>query len=154
MQSTGTCAICTNCDVDAGNEPGEARRPLWALRSKGAEKRKSYQTASGRVAEQIAQFSNVPILFLLRRCTGSSSSCIGRRLPSSAYVSDFFATSDGLALRRPTCGSKTQGSGRSMLTWFRQIAGDDKTLTRVAGFGSFDEAQFAAIFAPPDWCTD
>ena len=45
--------------------------------------------------------------------------------PSPAYVSDFLATSDGLALTKASCGSRTRKLRRRIVDLVEQIAGED-----------------------------
>src|SRR5712675_1894256 len=62
-----------------------------------------YEKGTNRIGagrlQQIASIQQVPISFFFEGAPGSSSSVLEDG-PSSAYVSDFYATSDGLALTK------------------------------------------------------
>jgi transcriptional regulator with XRE-family HTH domain len=76
-----------------------------------------YENGTNRIGasrlQHIASIQQVPISFFFEGAPGSSSSVL-EEAPSAAYVSDFYATSDGLALTKarggPDCLRKNSAS--------------------------------------------
>jgi hypothetical protein len=66
----------------------------------------------------------VPISFFFEDAPGSSYAL--DEAPSSAYVSDFLATSDGLALTKAYMQIQNAKLRRSIVGLVKQIAGEDK----------------------------
>ena len=71
--------------------------------------------------QQIANILKVPITFFFEAVPGQLKS--DGRAPSSTYVSDFLATSDGLALVRAFMKIKSPKTRRSIVTLVEEIAG-------------------------------
>ena len=88
-----------------------------------------YEKGTNRIGagrlQQIASIQQVPISFFFEGAPGSSSSVL-EEVPSSAYVSDFYATSDGLALTKAYLRIQNAKLRRSIVGLVKQIAGDDK----------------------------
>ena len=88
-----------------------------------------YEKGTNRIGagrlQQIASIQQVPISFFFEGAPGSSSSVL-EEVPSSAYVSDFYATSDGLALTKAYLRIRNAKLRRSIVDLVKQIAGDDK----------------------------
>ena len=86
-----------------------------------------YENGTNRLSasrlQQISQILRVPVQFFfegvpaLKRQPGASGG------PSPAYVSDFLATSDGLALVKAFVQIKDPALRRSIVTMVKQIAG-------------------------------
>ena len=85
-----------------------------------------YEKGTNRIGasrlQQIAQILQVPVAFFFEgapnvpaaRPTGM------REAPSPAYVSDFLASSEGLALTGHSCGSRNPSCGGALSTWSRR----------------------------------
>ena len=88
-----------------------------------------YEKGTNRIGagrlQQIASIQQVPISFFFEGAPGSSSSVL-EEVPSSAYVSDFYATSDGLALTKAYLRIRNAKLRRSIVDLVKQISGDDK----------------------------
>jgi transcriptional regulator with XRE-family HTH domain len=88
-----------------------------------------YEKGTNRIGasrlQHIASIQQVPISFFFEGAPGSSSSVL-EEAPSSAYVSDFYATSDGLALTKAYMRIQNAKLRRSIVDLVKQIAGDDK----------------------------
>ncbi len=88
-----------------------------------------YEKGTNRIGasrlQHIASIQQVPISFFFEGAPGSSSSVL-EEVPSSAYVSDFYATSDGLALTKAYMRIQNAKLRRSIVDLVKQIAGDDK----------------------------
>ena len=88
-----------------------------------------YEKGTNRIGagrlQQIASIQQVPISFFFEGAPGSSSSVL-EEMPSSAYVSDFYATSDGLALTKAYLRIRNAKLRRSIVDLVKQISGDDK----------------------------
>jgi len=88
-----------------------------------------YEKGANRIGagrlQQIASIQQVPISFFFEGAPGSSSSVL-EEVPSSAYVSDFYATSDGLALTKAYLRIRNAKLRRSIVDLVKQISGDDK----------------------------
>ncbi len=87
-----------------------------------------YEKGTNRIGagrlQQIASIQQVPISFFFEGAPGSSSSVLEDG-PSSAYVSDFYATSDGLALTKAYMHIENAKLRRSIVALVKQIAGED-----------------------------
>jgi transcriptional regulator with XRE-family HTH domain len=92
-----------------------------------------YEKGTNRIGasrlQQIAQILQVPVSFLFRR--RAEPRTIGRHeglgeAPSPAYVSDFLATSDGLALTKAFMRIRDAKLRRRIVDLVEQIAGSDK----------------------------
>ena len=88
-----------------------------------------YEKGTNRIGasrlQQIASIQQVPISFFFEGVPGSSSSVL-EEVPSSAYVSAFYATSDGLALTKAYLRIRNAKLRRSIVDLVKQISGDDK----------------------------
>ncbi len=87
-----------------------------------------YEKGTNRIGasrlQHIASIQQVPISFFFEGAPGSSSSVL-EEAPSSAYVSDFYATSDGLALTKAYMRIQNAKLRRSIVDLVKQIAGED-----------------------------
>jgi transcriptional regulator with XRE-family HTH domain len=88
-----------------------------------------YENGTNRIGASrllhIASIQQVSISFFFEGAPGSSSSVL-EEAPSSAYVSDFYATSDGFALTKAYMRIQNAKLRRSIVDLVKQIAGDDK----------------------------
>ncbi len=88
-----------------------------------------YEKGTNRIGasrlQHIASIQQVPLSFFFEGAPGSSLSVL-EEAPSSAYVSDFYATSDGLALTKAYMRIQNAKLRRSIVDLVKQIAGDDK----------------------------
>jgi transcriptional regulator with XRE-family HTH domain len=86
-----------------------------------------YEKGTNRIGasrlQHIASIQQVPISFFFEGAPGSSH--VLEEAPSSAYVSDFFATSDGLALTKAYMHIQNAKLRRSIVDLVKQIAGED-----------------------------
>ena len=86
-----------------------------------------YEKGTNRIGasrlQHIASIQQVPISFFFEGAPGSSH--VLEEAPSSAYVSDFFATSDGLALTKAYMHIQNAKLRRSIVDLVQQIAGED-----------------------------
>lgn len=90
-----------------------------------------YEKGTNRIGasrlQQIAHFLQVPVSFFFEGApdlsVGGPSS--GAEAPSPAYVSDFLATSDGLALTKAFMRIKDQKLRRRIVDLVSQIAGEE-----------------------------
>jgi transcriptional regulator with XRE-family HTH domain len=73
--------------------------------------------------QQIANFLQVPVTFFFEGAPGQSK--LNGKAPSLAFVSDFLATSDGLALTKAFMQIKEAKLRRCIVNVVEQIAGDD-----------------------------
>jgi transcriptional regulator with XRE-family HTH domain len=87
-----------------------------------------YEKGTNRIGasrlQHIASIQQVPISFFFEGAPGSSYAL--DEAHSSAYVSDFLATSDGLALTKAYMSIKNAKIRRSIVGLVTQIAGEDK----------------------------
>ena len=89
-----------------------------------------YEKGTNRIGasriQQISEILQVPVSFLFEGSPGSSAGTerFGEA-PSPAYVADFLATSDGLALTKAFMGIKDAKLRRRIVDLVEQIAGDD-----------------------------
>jgi transcriptional regulator with XRE-family HTH domain len=85
-----------------------------------------YEKGTNRVGasriQQIAHVLNVPVSFLFEGLPSTTSANGFAEAPSPAYVSDFLATSDGLALTRAFMRIKDSKLRRSIVDLVEQIA--------------------------------
>jgi transcriptional regulator with XRE-family HTH domain len=89
-----------------------------------------YEKGTNRVGasriQQISDILQVPISFLFEGGPGSTASADGlSEAPSPAYVSDFLATSEGLALTRAFTRISDAKLRRSIVDLVEQIARQD-----------------------------
>jgi transcriptional regulator with XRE-family HTH domain len=91
----------------------------------------------------IASIQQVPISFFFEGAPGLSDALD----ESSAYVSGFLATSDGLALTKATCTSKTPSSGGQLWLWLS--SSPDKTNLNRSRCGSFDRGSRCRAYPLP-----
>lgn len=89
-----------------------------------------YEKGTNRIgASRLQQISNilqVPVSFFFEGAPNNSNSQSGfGEAPSPAFVSDFLATSDGLALTRAFMRIKTPKLRRRIVELVEQIASDD-----------------------------
>ena len=86
-----------------------------------------YEKGTNRIGasrlQHIASIQQVPISFFFEDAPGSSHVLEGT--PSSDYVSDFFATSEGLALTKAYMHIQNAKLRRSIVDLVKQIAGED-----------------------------
>jgi len=87
-----------------------------------------YEKGTNRIGasrlQHIASIQQVPISFFFEGAPGSTFAL--DEAQSSAYVSDFLATSDGLALTKAYMRIQNVKLRRSIVGMVKQIAGDDK----------------------------
>ena len=91
-----------------------------------------YEKGTNRIGasrlQQIAHFLQVPVSFFFEgapELPGGANSGMGEA-PSPAYVSDFLATSDGLALTKSFMRIKDPKLRRRIVDLVSQIAGEDE----------------------------
>ena len=91
-----------------------------------------YEKGANRIGasrlQQIAHILQVPVSFFFEgapNVPGQTTDGFGEA-PSPAYVADFLATSDGLALTKAFMGIKDAKLRRRIVDLVEQIAGDDK----------------------------
>ena len=89
-----------------------------------------YEKGTNRIGasrlQQIAHFLQVPVSFFFEGAPELPGSPDGmREAPSPTYVSDFLATSDGLALTKAFMRIKDAKLRRRIVDLVTQIAGDD-----------------------------
>ena len=72
--------------------------------------------------QQVANVLQVPVTFFFEDAPGQPR--VDGKAPSPAYVSDFLATSDGLALTRAFTRIKSAKLRRSIVTLVEEIADD------------------------------
>jgi transcriptional regulator with XRE-family HTH domain len=88
-----------------------------------------YEKGTNRIGagrlQQIASIQQVPISFFFEGAPGSSSSVLEDG-PSSAYVFDFYATSDGLALTKAYMRIQNAKLRRCIVELVKQIAEEDE----------------------------
>jgi transcriptional regulator with XRE-family HTH domain len=86
-----------------------------------------YEKGTNRIGasrlQHIASIQQVPISFFFEGAPGSSYAL--DEAQSSAYVSDFLATSDGLALTKAYMGIQNAKLRRSIVGLVKQIAGEE-----------------------------
>ncbi|HEU4659721.1 MAG TPA: helix-turn-helix transcriptional regulator [Pseudolabrys sp.] len=89
-----------------------------------------YEKGTNRIGasrlQQIAHILQVPVSFFFEGAPHLSSHSSGMsEAPSPAYVSDFLATSDGLALTKAFMRIKNSKLRRRIVDLVEQIAGED-----------------------------
>jgi transcriptional regulator with XRE-family HTH domain len=91
-----------------------------------------YEKGANRIGasrlQQISHILQVPVAFFFEgapQTPGMQASGLSEA-PSPAYVSDFLATSDGLALTKAFMGIKDAKLRRKIVDLVEQIASDDK----------------------------
>ena len=88
-----------------------------------------YEKGTNRIGasrlQHIASIQQVPVSFFFEGAPGSL--CALEEAPSSAYVSDFFATSDGLALTKAYMHIQNAKLRRSIVDLVKEIAGEEST---------------------------
>jgi transcriptional regulator with XRE-family HTH domain len=89
-----------------------------------------YEKGTNRIGasrlQQIAHFLQVPVSFFFEGAPDAPASGNGKlEAPSPAYVSDFLATSDGLALTKAFMRIKDQKLRRRIVDLVAHIAGDE-----------------------------
>ena len=89
-----------------------------------------YEKGTNRIGasrlQQIAHFLQVPVSFFFEGAPDFPGSTSGMsEAPSPAYVSDFLATSDGLALTKAFMRIKDAKLRRRIVDLVSQIAGED-----------------------------
>jgi transcriptional regulator with XRE-family HTH domain len=88
-----------------------------------------YEKGTNRIGasrlQHIASIQQVPISFFFEGAPGSSDDALDEA-QSPAYVSDFLATSDGLALTKAYMSIKNVKLRRSIVGLVKQIAGEDE----------------------------
>src|SRR5271163_563966 len=92
-----------------------------------------YEKGTNRIGasrlQQIAQILQVPVPFFFEGAPAAQTIGRGKGLaeaPSPAYVSDFLATSDGLALTKALMQIRDGKLRRRVVNLVEQIAGDDR----------------------------
>src|SRR5436305_6077867 len=91
-----------------------------------------YEKGANRIGasrlQQIAHILQVPVSFFFEGAPNVPGQVTDglSEAPSPAYVSDFLATSDGLALTKAFMGIKDAKLRRRIVDLVEQIAGDDK----------------------------
>jgi transcriptional regulator with XRE-family HTH domain len=90
-----------------------------------------YEKGTNRVGasrlQQIADALQVPVSFMFEGAPGSAPADGLREAPSPGYVSDFLATSDGLALTRAFTRIKNAKIRRSIVDLVEQIAAQESS---------------------------
>ena len=90
-----------------------------------------YEKGTNRIGasrlQQIAHFLQVPVAFFFEGAPELPAHSLGGAVdaPSPAYVSDFLATTDGLALTKAFMRIKDPKLRRRIVDLVSQIAGDD-----------------------------
>jgi transcriptional regulator with XRE-family HTH domain len=88
-----------------------------------------YEKGTNRIGasrlQQISRILQVPVAFFFEGAPHGSESHGSTEAPSPAYVSDFLATSDGLALTKSFMRIKDPKLRRRIVDLVEQIAGDD-----------------------------
>jgi transcriptional regulator with XRE-family HTH domain len=88
-----------------------------------------YEKGTNRIGasrlQQISRILQVPVAFFFEGAPHGSESHGSIEAPSPAYVSDFLATSDGLALTKSFMRIKDPKLRRRIVDLVEQIAGDD-----------------------------
>jgi transcriptional regulator with XRE-family HTH domain len=92
-----------------------------------------YEKGTNRIGasrlQQISQILQVPVAFFFEGAPGAPGQVDGiGEAPSPAYVSDFLATSDGLALTKAFMRIKDSKLRRRIVDLVEQIAGDEVAL--------------------------
>ena len=112
-----------------GDEPGEARR-RFGLTFQQVQK---YEKGTNRIGasrlQQISHILQVPVSFFFEGAPtvrGPIAPDGMSEAPSPAYVSDFLATSDGLALTKAFMRIDDAKLRRRIVDLVEQIAGSDK----------------------------
>ena len=90
-----------------------------------------YEKGANRIGasrlQQIANILQVPVAFFFEGAPNvSAHQAGGGEAPSPTYVSDFLATSDGLALTKAFMQIKNPKLRRRIVDLVEQIAGDEK----------------------------
>ena len=90
-----------------------------------------YEKGTNRIGasrlQQISIILQVPVAFFFEGAPVLHTNADGmKEAPSPAYVSDFLATSDGLALTKAFMGIKDAKLRRRIVDLVEQIAGPDK----------------------------
>jgi transcriptional regulator with XRE-family HTH domain len=89
-----------------------------------------YEKGTNRIGasrlQQISQILQVPVSFFFEGAPLGSESHGSKEAPSPAYVSDFLATSDGLALTKSFMRIKDAKLRRRIVDLVEQIAGDEE----------------------------
>jgi len=91
-----------------------------------------YEKGANRIGasrlQQISGILQVPVSFFFEGAPASGTESAGSldEAPSPAYVADFLATSDGLALTKAFMGIKDAKLRRKIVDLVEQIASDDK----------------------------
>jgi transcriptional regulator with XRE-family HTH domain len=87
-----------------------------------------YEKGTNRIGasrlRHIASIQKVPISFFFEGAPGSSFALDDAQ--SCAYIADFLATSDGLALTKAYMGIKNAKLRRSIVDLVKQIAGEER----------------------------
>lgn len=92
-----------------------------------------YEKGANRIGasrlQQIANILQVPVSFFFDGAPNAPGQTQNgfSEAPSPAYVADFLATSDGLALTKAFMGIKDAKLRRRIVDLVQQIAGEDKT---------------------------
>lgn len=91
-----------------------------------------YEKGTNRVGasrlQQISEILRIPVSFLFEGCPGGVVNANGAtEAPSPAYVSDFLATSEGLALTRAFTRISDSKLRRSIVDLVEQIAGREQS---------------------------
>jgi len=88
-----------------------------------------YEKGTNRIGasrlQQISQILQVPVSFFFEGAPHGSESHGATEAPSPTYVSDFLATSDGLALTKSFMRIKDPKLRRRIVDLVEQIAGED-----------------------------
>jgi transcriptional regulator with XRE-family HTH domain len=88
-----------------------------------------YEKGTNRIGasrlQQISQILQVPVSFFFEVAQHGSESHGSKEAPSPAYVSDFLATSDGLALTKSFMRIKDAKLRRRIVDLVEQIAGEE-----------------------------
>ena len=88
-----------------------------------------YEKGTNRIGasrlQQISRILQVPVSFFFEGAPHGSEAHGSTEAPSPAYVSDFLATSDGLALTKSFMRIKDPKLRRRIVDLVEQIAGDD-----------------------------
>jgi transcriptional regulator with XRE-family HTH domain len=89
-----------------------------------------YEKGTNRIGasrlQQISSILQVPVSFFFEGAPGSGDVVPGMSdAPSPSYISDFLATSDGLALTKSFMRIKDQKLRRRIVDLVEQIAGDE-----------------------------
>jgi hypothetical protein len=119
-------AVCLDASINAGHEP----RKAWQCARSDVPVSPKYERGTNRIGasrlQHISEILQVPVAFFFEGApTLHQQRGILQNAPSAAYLTDFLATSDGLALTKAFMRIKKPTLRRSIVTLVKQIAETD-----------------------------